>query len=78
VLEEDGQPLSAAMVSFILKEEGFAKLPRRSEEERPPGACPGAAPVSDVRRLDLAPRRLCTQFGGLFLFLPWLAQLPFD
>jgi transposase len=78
VLEEDGQPLSAAMVSIILKEEGFAKLPRRSEEERPPGARPEAAPVSDVRRLDLAPRRLRTQFGGLFLFLPWLAQLPFD
>src|SRR5205823_9358283 len=36
------------------------------------------ADVSDARRLDLSPRHLHTKFGGLFLFLPTLAALPFD
>jgi hypothetical protein len=31
-----------------------------------------------VRRLDLRPRQLRTKFGGLLLFLPYLATLPFD
>jgi hypothetical protein len=34
--------------------------------------------VADVRRLELAPRRFRTRFGGLFLFLPTLAEIPFD
>jgi hypothetical protein len=77
-LEADGEALSPAMIAIILKQAGFAKLPRRADEERPPGARPEAAPVADVRQLDLTPRRLRTQFGGLFLFMPWLAQLPFE
>jgi len=31
-----------------------------------------------VRRLDLRPRPLRTTFGGLFLFVPSLAAIPFD
>ena len=31
-----------------------------------------------MRRLDLQPRQLRTKFGGLFLFLPSLAAIPFD
>jgi hypothetical protein len=77
-LEADGEALSPAMIAIILKRAGFAKLPRRADEERPPGARPEAAPIADVRQLDLTPRRLRTQFGGLFLFMPWLAQLPFE
>lgn len=34
-LEEAGSTLSPAAISLILKEEGFARLPRRSDEERP-------------------------------------------
>jgi hypothetical protein len=30
-----------------------------------------------VRRLDLRPRPLRTKFGGLFLFIPSLAAIPF-
>lgn len=77
-LEESGHPLSPAAVSLILKEEGFARLPRRRDEERPPAARPATAPVADVRQLELAPRRFRTRFGGLFLFLPSLAEIPFD
>jgi transposase len=77
-LHQAGQPLSPAAVAQILQEEGFAKLPRRADDERPPGNRPTVADVADVQQLDLQPRTLHTKFGGLFLFLPLLAQLPFD
>jgi transposase-like protein len=76
ILEEATHPLSAVGVSLILKEEGFARLPRRRDEERVEGHRPEVADVADVRKLDLSPRRFRTQFGGLFLFLPYLAQIP--
>jgi transposase len=77
-LDEAGSPLSPAAISLILKEEGFTRLPRRRDEERPPGTRPDVAPVADVRQLDLSARQFRTRFGGLFLFLPYLAQIPFD
>jgi transposase len=77
-LHQAGQSLSPAAVAQILQEEGFAKLPRRADEERPPGTRPTVADVADVQQLDLQPRTLHTKFGGLFLFLPLLATLPFD
>jgi transposase len=78
VLEESGQKVSAVAVSLILKEEGFARLPRRRDEERLPGPRPEVAEVADVNRLDLSPRRFRTQFGGLYLFIPYLAQIPLE
>jgi hypothetical protein len=78
VLGAEGHPISPAMVGIHLKAEGFAKLPRRRDHERPPRVRPDVAPIADVRQLDLSPRRFRTQFGGLFLFLPSLAQTPFD
>ena len=77
-LAQAGESMSAAAISLILREEGFAPLPRRREEERPVRTAPVAAEVADARRLDLSPRTLRTRFGGLFLFLPYLARLPFD
>jgi hypothetical protein len=77
-LEESGQRLSPAAVSLMLKQEGFARLPRRRDEERPEAARPESAAAADVRQLALAPRRFRTRFGGLFLFLPTLAAIPFD
>ena len=78
VLEESGHRVSAVAVSLILKEEGFARLPRRRDEERLPGPRPEVAEVADVNRLDLSPRRFRTQFGGLYLFVPYLAQIPLE
>ena len=57
-------------IAEILKKEGFAKLPRRRDDERPTTDRPTAADRADVRSLDLAPRSFRTKFGGLFLFLP--------
>jgi len=65
-------------VGIHLRQEGFARLPRRRDEERPPSVKPDVAAVADARQLDLTPRTVRTQFGGLFLFLPYLAQAPFD
>jgi hypothetical protein len=77
-LAHQGRPLSAVAVAQILKEEGFARLPRRPDDERPPGSRPTTADVADVRQLDLSPGSFRTKFGGLFLFLPWLASIPLD
>ena len=77
-LEHEGRPLSPVAVAQILKEEGFARLPRRREEERPPGVRPDPAAVADVRQLDLSPRSFRTRFGGLFLFLPDLIACDLD
>jgi hypothetical protein len=71
-LTKEAEPLSPVAVSLILKQEGFARLPRRQEEERPPASRPTAAAVADVAALDLSPRKFRTRFGGLFLFLPAL------
>jgi hypothetical protein len=77
-LARDDEALSPAAVATILKEEGFAKLPRRRDEERPDRTRPIAADVADVGQLDLAPRALHTKFGGLFLFLPDLVAADLD
>jgi len=78
LLAERGTPRSPAAVSLILQAEGFAKLPRRVEDERPTHPHQTVAAVADVRALDLAPRQIRTQFGGLWLFVPFLAQIPLD
>lgn len=71
-LTREVEPFSPVAVSLILKEEGFARLPRRQDEERPPATRPDAAAVANVAALDLSPRKFRTRFGGLFLFLPAL------
>jgi len=78
LLQEQGHTLSPVSISLILKEEGFARLPRRTEEERPQHPHPDRAPVADVEQLDLEPRQFRTQFGGLFLFAPYLATVAWE
>src|SRR5271166_23635 len=77
-LAHQGNSLSPVAVAHILKEEGFARLPRRADDERPVGSRPTIADVADVRQLDLSPASFRTKFGGLFLFLPMLATIPLD
>jgi hypothetical protein len=76
ILQEKGHALSSTYIAIILKEEGFARLPRRADEERPDHPHPDRAPVADVQQLDLSPGQWRTQFGGLFLFVPYLAAIP--
>ena len=77
-LAREGLSYSPVSVAQVLREEGFARLPRRSDDERPAGTRPTVADVADVRELDVQPRQFRTQFGGLFLFLPMLAQIPLE
>ncbi|MGH7771396.1 MAG: transposase [Candidatus Binatia bacterium] len=76
-LKSKGSPLSCTAIWEILREEGFSRLPRRGDEERPERARPEAAEVADQREFVLNPRRFETQLGGLFLFLPFLARCEF-
>ncbi len=77
-LAAQDQPISPVAVAEILQEEGFARLPRRDDQDRPTSTHPLPADVADVGQLNLRPRTIHTKFGGLFLFLPTLATLPFD
>jgi len=77
-LKEHGTPLSPTAVREVLREEGFAPLPRRGDDERLEHVGPLAEAVADVRQFSLAPREFSTRFGGLFLFLPMLARLDLD
>ena len=77
-LRQSGKTLSAPAIATILKQEGFARLPRRRDEDRPPGVRPEIAAVADVRAFDLSPREFRTKFGGLFLFFPLLAAIPME
>ena len=77
-LDQSGEKLSPASISTILKEEGFARLPRRRDDERPATTRPNAADVADAGKLDLSERTFRTKVGGLFLFLPYLAKIPLD
>jgi Transposase DDE domain len=76
VLASQGDRRSPAAVAIVLKEEGFERLPRRRDEERPAGPRAAPAEVADVQKLDLSPHDFRTQFGGLFLFVPFLAEIP--
>ncbi len=64
--------ISINALTVLLREEGFARLPRRRDEERPTVVKAEAAEVADVRRLDLSPRSFRTTAAGLFLFVPLL------
>jgi hypothetical protein len=74
-LTDGGHKLSPAAIDVILKEEGFAKLPRRGDQERPASVHPESADKADANALELESRSFRTKFGGLFLFLADLAAV---
>jgi hypothetical protein len=76
VLAEKKIRLSAVSISKILTQEGFARLPRRGDDERPGARSIERAEAADVRMLDLRPRSFRTKFGGLFLFMRYLSKIP--
>ena len=78
ILKEAGMRLSPTAVGEILKEEGFAALPRRLDEERGERVGPTIEAVADVRSFELRDGSYSTQCGGLFLFIPALVHLGID
>lgn len=78
-LENEGTDrLSSTAIQEILKEEGFSRLPRRPDHERPNRPRPTKDAVADVRQFELFERKFTTRAGGALLLLPLLAQLDID
>ena len=74
-LADAGHTISINALSVLLREEGFARLPRRLDEERPQALRPEAAAMADVRALSLTPRSFRTRLGGLWLFVPLMRDI---
>jgi hypothetical protein len=74
-LKAEGIPLSVTAVREVLKAEGFARLPRRLDEERLQQPRPTVEKVADARSFLLEPAEFTTACGGLFLFMPDLVRL---
>lgn len=77
-LAADGHTISINALAVLLREEGFARLPRRRDEERRDMLRPEIQAAADVRRLDLEPRSFRTTLGGLFLFIPLMKDIRFQ
>jgi transposase len=76
-LEGDGIELSVRTIERVLREEGFPKLPRRTQLKA--GVTrQGALVPQKARRLEVgagAGQTLSCDHAGVFLFLPWIEQL---
>src|ERR1700758_4764950 len=81
-----GHDISINALAILLREEGFARLPRRLDEERPqatrppaehrpPPPPPGAPAMADIRALSLEPRSFRTRIGGLWFFVPLMRHI---
>jgi len=70
-----GHTISINSLTVLLREEGFSRLPRRADDDRPPIVKPEIAEVADVRRLDVSPRSFRSPVAGLFLFVPLLDRI---
>jgi hypothetical protein len=70
--------ISPTAVAEVLREEGFAKLPRRGDDERPDVVLSDVAERADVRRFKLALGSFDTHVGGLFVLLPLIVKLGID
>ena len=77
-LKKESIQRTPTAIAKLLKEQGFAKLPRRADEELPECIKPIQADRADMRALSLQPRTVETKFGGLFLFLPALVEMGFN
>jgi transposase len=79
ILRGAGLAISHVLIHQILQEEGFAKLPRRRDDERPPLPRPDVAQVADLRELDWRQfAHFETQAAGLLVFIPTLVEWGFD
>jgi hypothetical protein len=70
-----GHSVSINALAVLLREEGFERLPRRRDDERPATVKPEAAAVANIDELDLSARSFRTRVGGLFFFVPLMAKI---
>lgn len=76
-LRSRGKRLTPPAISKILKEEGFTRLPRRADDERPQKQNVEKAAVANINELDLTPQKFHTKYGGLFVLLGIIAKTSF-
>jgi len=74
-LAQAGHTISINALAVLLREEGFARLPRRLDDERPVATRPATEAAADVRAVSLEPRSFRTRLGGLFFFVPLLKDI---
>ena len=77
-LAKEGFKRTPAAVALVLTSQGFVRLPRRKDEERPATIKPTAGDRADARTVTFEPRSFRTKFGGLFLFLADLVPCRLD
>jgi hypothetical protein len=83
-LAQEHVTLSHSLIQQIRRREGFAKLPRRRDEEQPVLLRPDTVALADIRAVDWSTESVFeTPAGGLFVFIPtrvawdfagWIAQ----
>jgi hypothetical protein len=73
-----GHSISVNALSVLLREEGFERLPRRRDDERPATVKAEAAAIANINELDLSPRSFRTRVGGLFFFVPLMANIDLN
>ena len=67
--------MSHVLIHGILTEEGFARLPRRRDDERPSVVGPDQAAVADVNAIDWKEfASFETEGSALFVFLPFVIE----
>jgi transposase len=75
ILRSEGVSISHVAIHQVLREEGFARLPRRRDDERPALPRPEKADVADIRQLDWREfAQFETQAGALFAFVPTIVD----
>jgi hypothetical protein len=77
-LAEMGHSISINAISVLLREEGFVRLPRRRDEERPSVIKPETAPIANIKELDLSPHSFRTDMAGLFIFVPLMRNVDLN
>ncbi len=79
-LSDQGHEISVRTVERVLREEGFPKLPRRTQLQL--GLTVNGANIPEKSRKiqlrELNGQRFVSAHAGLFIFAPFLAQLDFD
>lgn len=79
ILRAEKVSTSHVLIHRILQAEGFAKLPRRLDEERPPTPRPEPAAVADIRELNWEKfANFETEGAALFVLLPTIVQWKMD
>ncbi len=74
-LAQAGHTICINALAVLLREEGFARLPRRLDDERPAATRPATEAAADVRAVSLEPCSFRTRLGGLFFFVPLLKDI---